>query len=112
MYTAEPACMDSYGNRLAILCFVAHYANRTIVFPLMLKGGKPTPIFVMFSALSFCCMNGYIQMRSLTKYIIVDLDATALLGFIIWLTGMALNIHSDHILRNLRAPGETTYKIP
>ena len=25
---------------------------------------------------------------------------------------MAINIHSDSILRNLRKPGETTYKIP
>ena len=26
--------------------------------------------------------------------------------------GMAINIHSDHILRNLRKPGEKGYKIP
>ncbi|KAH7730682.1 5alpha-reductase I [Aphelenchoides avenae] len=25
---------------------------------------------------------------------------------------MAINIHSDHVLRNLRKPGETGYKIP
>jgi hypothetical protein len=25
---------------------------------------------------------------------------------------MVINIHSDHILRNLRKPGETGYKIP
>ncbi|XP_046787009.1 3-oxo-5-alpha-steroid 4-dehydrogenase 1 isoform X3 [Gallus gallus] len=33
-------------------------------------------------------------------------------GFMGWLIGMAINIHSDHILRNLRKPGETGYKIP
>lgn len=27
-------------------------------------------------------------------------------------TGMAINIHSDHILRNLRKPNEVVYKIP
>ncbi len=26
--------------------------------------------------------------------------------------GLGVNIHSDHILRNLRKPGESTYKIP
>jgi len=26
--------------------------------------------------------------------------------------GLAVNIHSDHLLRNLRQPGESTYKIP
>ena len=29
-----------------------------------------------------------------------------------FLVGMAINIHSDHILRNLRKPGETGYVIP
>lgn len=33
-------------------------------------------------------------------------------GFCLWLIGMLVNIHSDHILRNLRKPGETGYKIP
>lgn len=28
------------------------------------------------------------------------------------LVGMVINIHSDHILRNLRKPGDTGYKIP
>ena len=26
--------------------------------------------------------------------------------------GMAINMHSDHVLRNLRKPGDTGYKIP
>lgn len=29
-----------------------------------------------------------------------------------FISGMAINIHSDHILRCLRKPGETSYKIP
>lgn len=33
-------------------------------------------------------------------------------GFVLWLTGMLINIHSDHILRNLRQPGQTGYRIP
>ncbi|XP_039323529.1 3-oxo-5-alpha-steroid 4-dehydrogenase 1 isoform X3 [Saimiri boliviensis] len=33
-------------------------------------------------------------------------------GFGLWLMGMLINIHSDHILRNLRKPGDTGYKIP
>ncbi|KAL0628915.1 LOW QUALITY PROTEIN: 3-oxo-5-alpha-steroid 4-dehydrogenase 1 [Plecturocebus cupreus] len=33
-------------------------------------------------------------------------------SFGLWLTGMLINIHSDHILRNLRKPGDTGYKIP
>ncbi|KAJ6661375.1 hypothetical protein lerEdw1_015003 [Lerista edwardsae] len=33
-------------------------------------------------------------------------------GLAMWLSGLLINIHSDHILRNLRKPGETGYKIP
>ena len=31
---------------------------------------------------------------------------------VLFVFGMVVNIHSDHILRNLRKPGETGYKIP
>ena len=35
-----------------------------------------------------------------------------LLGYALFAFGMAANIHSDHILRNLRPPGDKTYRIP
>ncbi len=35
-----------------------------------------------------------------------------LTGTLLFVAGMVVNIHSDHILRNLRKPGETGYKIP
>ncbi len=34
------------------------------------------------------------------------------LGFVLFLAGMAINWQADSILRNLRKPGETGYKIP
>lgn len=33
-------------------------------------------------------------------------------GSALWFVGWLMNVHSDHILRNLRKPGETGYKIP
>ncbi|XP_051748679.1 3-oxo-5-alpha-steroid 4-dehydrogenase 2a [Ctenopharyngodon idella] len=33
-------------------------------------------------------------------------------GVLMFFSGMAINIHSDYILRNLRKPGEVSYKIP
>ena len=35
-----------------------------------------------------------------------------ILGSYIFFLGMIINIHSDHILRNLRKPNEKSYKIP
>ena len=39
-------------------------------------------------------------------------DPRFMIGATLFLLGMAINIHSDSVLRSLRAPGETTYKIP
>lgn len=39
-------------------------------------------------------------------------DPRFLVGSVIFFFGMAVNIHSDNILMNLREPGETGYKIP
>ena len=38
--------------------------------------------------------------------------STILGGIAIFLLGFTINLHSDHILRALRRPGETEYKIP
>ena len=35
-----------------------------------------------------------------------------LAGIALFVFGMACNIHADHVLRSLRKPGETAYKIP
>ncbi|MHA1685516.1 MAG: 3-oxo-5-alpha-steroid 4-dehydrogenase, partial [Candidatus Heimdallarchaeaceae archaeon] len=35
-----------------------------------------------------------------------------ILGMVLFFGGMLINRHSDFLLRNLRAPGETDYKIP
>ena len=43
---------------------------------------------------------------------VIPLYVLSCLGSALWLIGMLINIHSDHVLRNLRKPGETGYKIP
>uniref|UniRef100_A0A8C3BUR9 3-oxo-5alpha-steroid 4-dehydrogenase (NADP(+)) n=1 Tax=Cairina moschata TaxID=8855 RepID=A0A8C3BUR9_CAIMO len=89
---------------------------RALVFPFLIRQGKPTPFFTFLLALLFCVYNGYLQGRSLSNYAEYPSgwlkDPRFVAGFIGWLVGMAINIHSDHILRNLRKPGETGYKIP
>uniref|UniRef100_G1N3N3 Steroid 5 alpha-reductase 1 n=1 Tax=Meleagris gallopavo TaxID=9103 RepID=G1N3N3_MELGA len=88
--------------------FLVHY--RALIFPFLIRQGKPTPFFTFLLALLFCIYNGYLQGRSLSTY--AEYPSDWLKRFMGWLIGMAINIHSDHILRNLRKPGETGYKIP
>lgn len=89
---------------------------RTLVFPVLIRGGKPTLLFTFVLAFLFCTFNGYLQSRYLSQFAVYAEDWVThpcfLTGFALWLVGMVINIHSDHILRNLRKPGETGYKIP
>jgi len=111
--TGSEECKTSLGNILSLFCFVAHYVNRTIIYPLRLNGSKPIPLPVMLMATSFCSANGFIQCRSLTRYL--ELSATSWTmgaGLFLWGLGVYINTEADSILRNLRKPGETGYKIP
>ena len=38
------------------------------------------------------------------------LEALSLVGVVVFLAGMATNLHADHVLRQLRGPGETGYR--
>ncbi|XP_021495924.1 3-oxo-5-alpha-steroid 4-dehydrogenase 1 [Meriones unguiculatus] len=103
-------------NRVLLAMFLIHYVQRTLVFPFLIRGGKPTPLFSFVAAVLFCTVNGYMQSRYLSQFAVYaegwETHPYFLMGFALWLAGMVINIHSDYILRNLRKPGETGYKIP
>jgi len=107
---------DQLANKILLGLFLFHYINRTVIFPLRIKGGKPTPFYIMLSAIAFTSINGYIQGKYLTALKAYDDDyvysSRFLIGVIVFGLGMAINWHADDVLRNLRKPGETGYKIP
>lgn len=47
---------------------------RTFIFPFLIQGGKPTPLFPFVAAFIFCLLNGYVQAGHLLKY--ADLQKT------------------------------------
>lgn len=110
---------DVFGwtpNAFLLMLFLIHYFQRTFIFPFCIQGGKPTPFSIMLMALSFCSLNGYMQGRYITKFAYYDktwyTSPQFVVGVTMFFVGLAINLHSDHILRNLRRPGETGYKIP
>jgi len=112
---ATPAVQASLANRVLLGLFCLHYGHRTFVFPLMLRGGKPTPVVLMLNALVFCTLNGYMQARSLclTLYPAGWLERPqTLVGIALFFTGMLCNLHADYTLIGLRKPGQTGYSIP
>ncbi|KAK2529774.1 Srd5a1 [Columba guinea] len=62
------AVSTAWPNRVLLGCFVVHYTHRALIFPLLIRQGKPTPFFTFVLALLFCVYNGYLQGRSLTNY--------------------------------------------
>ena len=98
--------------------WMLHYFNRSIVFPLRTKtSNKKIPLMIVLSAVSFNLMNGFTNGYWLgeigTPYSETWIkDLRFIIGGTIFAIGAFINLHSDEILLNLRAPGETDYKIP
>ncbi|KAK6183052.1 hypothetical protein SNE40_010604 [Patella caerulea] len=105
----------STPNLILSTLFLLHYFQRSFIFPFLIKGGKPTPFITFLMAVMFCGVNGYLQVGDLAKYEEYGLNWLSprfCCGLILFFIGMFINIQSDGILRNLRKPGETGYKIP
>lgn len=103
-------------TKLALVgLFILHYWQRTFIYSFLIRGGKPTPFIIWTLAFLFCTVNGYIQVRSIQLQQFPNgwfKMPFVLLGTALFFVGFFINIHSDYILRNLRKPGETGYKIP
>lgn len=94
-----------------------HYVNRSLIFPLRLRGGhKPMPIAIPAMAVFFNAINGYLNGRALTVFASYDrswfTDPRFVVGAVMMVLGFAINLRADATLRRLRAPGEAHYKIP
>ncbi|CAM9705524.1 unnamed protein product [Lampetra fluviatilis] len=105
-----------WPNRVLLAMFIGHYFQRALIYPFLLRGAKPMPFVPFLLALAFCTFNGYLQSRTLISCARYPdgwlYDVRFVAGALLWLAGLLINLHSDHILRNLRKPGETGYKIP
>jgi protein-S-isoprenylcysteine O-methyltransferase Ste14 len=109
------------GNAVAaVFCsmWLFHYIYRGLVFPFLIRTpGKRMPVLIVTSAILFNTGNSTINGRWLftlgPDYAVSWLtDPRFIFGLALFLTGFAVHFHSDRILRNLRTPGETGYKIP
>ncbi len=96
-----------------------HYINRSFIFPFRMRSGdkKKMPVAIFTMAVFFNLINGFLNgyyLGNFTEQYSPDWFHTPffIFGFILFFTGMYINNRADHILINLRKPGETDYKIP
>lgn len=108
------------GRIALLLLWELHYVHRAFIFPFRRRGGERTmPISVPAAAFAFTSMNSYLNGRWIftlapaSDYGAAWLaDPRFIAGALLFLIGYAINQHADHVLFNLRKPGETGYKIP
>ncbi|MFT5432426.1 MAG: 3-oxo-5-alpha-steroid 4-dehydrogenase 1 [Myxococcota bacterium] len=108
----------STGSIILAVLWHLHYINRTLIFPFRMRGKrKQMPVSIMGSAIFFNLGNGYLQGRWVFEfsggYEAAWLTSPAfIIGLLIFAAGYWINLQSDSILRNLRKPGESGYKVP
>jgi len=97
-----------------------HYVHRAFIYPwtLRVREGSSSSILLPLGGGVFCAVNGYLNGIYISTYgthLTTEawlVDPCFLGGCALFVIGYAINKRSDQILRNLRAPGETGYKIP
>jgi len=111
------------GGRLSTATIVflvmweVHYLHRAFIYPFSLRGReRRMPLAVVSFGLLFNVMNGYLNGR----YISVFsggyanewlTDPRFIIGVTLFIAGYAINRQADGILRSLRRPDESGYKV-
>lgn len=101
------------------LFFQLHYFQRAFIFPLLIKGKSKMPAGIMCMGILFNLANGYMQGEWIFYLSPADIYTESwlhtpqfIIGTILFFGGMFINIQSDHIVRNLRKPGDTAHYLP
>lgn len=110
--TWEPAPLALF------LLFQSHYLQRSFVFPLLIRGNSKMPFGIVLMGMLFNTLNalmqgGWIFYLSPAGYYADWFSKPYFyVGAAVFAAGMAINLHSDRIIRHLRRPGDTRHYIP
>lgn len=101
------------------LLFQSHYFQRSFIFPFLMSGNSRMPISIMMMGVIFNTLNGLMQGGWIFHVSPADIYTNDwlttpqfIIGTIVFLAGMAINLHSDHIIRHLRKPGDKNHYLP
>lgn len=97
-----------------------HYTYRSFIFPWLLKGKSKMPLAIIlmgaiFNLINSTLIGAFIVWFPKPGY--ADFTAYAaqwnfIPGLLIFFLGMYTHMKSDHIIRNLRKPGDTNHYLP
>ena len=120
------ACSDKrfeIAPLIFLILFQIHYFERVFIFPFLIKGKSRMPIMVMFMGISFNILNAMMQGYWIFyEAYRVNPDAYQsswlcsppfIAGLLLFIAGFVINLHSDHIIRNLRKDeNDTKHYLP
>lgn len=99
--------------------YMVHYVYRSFIYPFRMRGGhKRKPVLTGGLAIVFNTANGSTNAFAITElapHLLTTawfVDPRFIIGVLVFASGYAINHQSDAILRTLRKPGESGYKIP
>lgn len=99
--------------------FELHYFQRAFIFPFLLRGNSKMPWAIIAMGVTFNVLNTYMiggWLFYLSPQEMYEpswlLSPLFILGTVIFFLGMIINLHSDHVIRSLRKPGDTKHYIP
>ncbi|MCB9642750.1 MAG: DUF1295 domain-containing protein [Myxococcales bacterium] len=116
-YFLGPRALEPMSLILLAL-WQSHYIHRTLIYPWRMRASQTrTPFLIAGMAILFNLCNAYVNATHISSkeagYTLAWLyDPRFILGVALFAWGYFINRQSDEILRNLRKPGETEYKIP
>lgn len=101
------------------LLFQLHYFQRSFIFPFLMRGKSRMPLSILLMGVIFNVINGLLQGEWLF-YLAPEGMYTDewlrtpqfVLGLLVFFAGMAINWHSDSVIRHLRKPGDTRHYLP
>ncbi len=118
IWALSPRATETTPCVMAAL-FELHYFQRSFIFPFLMRGKSRMPLAIMVMGIIFNSINAYMIGGWLFHVAPTEYYTTAwlyspqfIIGTIIFFAGMAINMHSDHVIRSLRAPGDTRHYIP
>jgi len=95
-------------NYILLGLFLISYTQRALIYPALIKGGKPVPSGPFLAAIAYNCINGYFQSRYLIRFAYYApmevISIHFLAGLLMFGIGIWINWQSDSILRGLRSP--------
>ena len=99
--------------------FIVHYMQRTLIFPILLKGKSKMPLLIVLMGVFFNTVNASLIGLWIFYFSPAEMydrhwltDPRFIIGTVLFFIGMFINIQSDAYIRSLRSGGDNRHYYP